>query len=225
MKILDSLHQVDGVNAGAFLLVGEDGLTLVDAGVPNAAPKILSTVQTLGYRPADLKRILLTHSDMDHVGGLPALVNASGAQTYAQTYEAMVIAGREPPRGVKGPMGLLFRLLSPFFKLQTVQVDHVVQGGDELPLHGGIFVVTSPGHTRGHVCYYWGAQKVLFVGDALVHGKQLKPSAPMFTWDIAQMQASIKQLAELDVDVLCFGHGKPVIGGAQAQLRQLAVTL
>ena len=209
MKILDTLHQVDGVNAGAFLLMGEDGLTLVDAGVPNSAPKILGYMQTLGYRPSDLKHILLTHSDMDHVGGLPALVQASSAQTYAHLYEAAVMAGREPPRGVKGPIGLLFRLSSPFFKLQPLQVDHVVQVGDELPLHGGIIVIASPGHTRGHVCYYWRAQKVLFVGDALVHGKQLKPSAPMFTWDMGQMQTSIKQLAEFDVEILCFGHGKP----------------
>jgi glyoxylase-like metal-dependent hydrolase (beta-lactamase superfamily II) len=225
MQILDSLHQIDGVTAGVFLLIGDDGLTLVDAGVPKAAPKILNYIQALGYRATDVKHILLTHADVDHVGSLAALVQASGAQTYAHLYEAAVMAGRELPRGIKGPLGFVFRLLSQFFKPQLAQVDHAVQTGDELPLHNGIVVIGSPGHTRGHVCYYWRKHRVLFVGDALLHGKQLKLSTPMFTWDMAQAQASAQQLAVFDVEILCFGHGKPIIGDARTKLREFAATL
>lgn len=225
MKILDNLHQVDGVNAGAFLLIGGDGLSLVDAGLKGSDQKILAYMQGLGYQPQDLKRIFLTHADADHIGGLRALVDATRATTYAQTDEADVIAGRQPIRGMRGPLGFLFRLASPFMQTAPVGIDQRVKDGDQIAAHGGIDVIASPGHTRGHVCYYWREPRVLFVGDAMTSRNKLAGSVPLFTWDMAQAKASIKRLTTLDISVLCFGHGAPITSGAREQLRQLADSL
>ncbi len=225
MKILDNLHRVDGLSVGVYVLIGDDGLTLVDAGLPRNEQKILSYLQSLGYHESDVKNILLTHSDVDHIGSLRALVAATHATTVAQNDEANVIAGRQSARGMKGPLGIVFKLMAPFFKPAPIEIDRRVNGGDVLPLHGGIEVVASPGHTRGHVCFWWRAPKVLFVGDAMTNRNGLAGSAPMFTYDAAQAATSIQRLAALDVDVLCFGHGAPVTSDAREQLQQLAETL
>ena len=51
----------------AYLWHGRDGLTLVDTSVPGSGPQIARVIEDLGYRPRDLRRILLTHFHEDHV--------------------------------------------------------------------------------------------------------------------------------------------------------------
>ncbi len=225
MKLLDNLHQVDGVNAGAYLLIGGDGLSLIDAGLKGSDKKIMAYLRSLGYQPSDLKRILLTHADTDHIGGLRALVDASDVQTYASAPEADVIEGRAAGRMMKGALGIVMKVAAPLMRVAPVTITQRVRDGETLPMHGGIDVIGSPGHAQGHVCFYWREPKVLFVGDALMHLKELRGSIPMLTWDDAQAKASIQRLAALDVDTICFGHGAPIVGNASAQLKRLADSL
>jgi glyoxylase-like metal-dependent hydrolase (beta-lactamase superfamily II) len=215
MKITDSIYQVDEVFGGTFLLVAADYLSLVDTGVPNNEGKIFALVESLGRKPSDLKHILLTHSDGDHIGSLPALVSASGAtgtQVYAQAIEAEVIEGKHKSRG--GQM-----VANP------VTVQHVVKEGDTLPLHGGIRVVETFGHTIGHVCYWLASENLLFTGDCLVNTEGLSSSRPQYTYNTEQAIATVKKLAQLAPASLCFGHGNPIIGNAATQLQQLAASL
>src|SRR5438045_3187844 len=141
MKITETIYQVDDVLGSPALVLGDDYLTLVDAGVPNSEDKILALVESLGRKPADVKHILITHADGDHIGALPAMVAATGATVYAQREEAEVIQGTRKSRG--GQM-----VATP------VEVQQIVRGGDVLPIHGGIQVVETFGHTSGHVSYY-----------------------------------------------------------------------
>ena len=48
------------------------------------------------------------------------------------------------------------------------------------------------------------------------------PSASV-SIDISQLKGSLKTLAGLDFETLCFGHGRPIIGGAGDRLSQLLV--
>lgn len=68
LKITDSVFQVAGIVANPFIIVDADGLSLIAAGMPRNEKPILAYVASLGKPPRDLKRILLTHSDLDHVG-------------------------------------------------------------------------------------------------------------------------------------------------------------
>lgn len=77
MKITDTVYQVDDVMGGPSLLVSDDYLSLVDTGVPNSEGKIFALIESLGRKRGDLKHILITHSDGDHIGSLPALVEAA----------------------------------------------------------------------------------------------------------------------------------------------------
>lgn len=208
MKITDTIYQVDDVFGGTFVLVGEQYLSLVDTGVPGSEGKVFALIESLGRKPGDLKHILLTHSDGDHIGCLPALVEATGAAVYAQRDEAEVIAGTRQSRGGS-------------FVQKPVKVSRVVAEGDVLALHGGIQVIESFGHTVGHVCYYLLSEKALIVGDCLVNLEGLSGSIPKYTYNAEQAVATVKKLAALGPDSLCFGHGPAIVGGAAAALALL----
>jgi len=100
MEISPHIHQVPGVMANVFLLVDTNGLALIDAGLPGSHKKILKYLASLGYGPADLKYILLTHADSDHVGGLAEIQAATRAHTYTSPVEANAIRAGSRPSGV-----------------------------------------------------------------------------------------------------------------------------
>lgn len=101
MKIIDNVFVVPGVVANPYILVDADGLTVIDTGIPKSEKKILDYLTSLGKSARDVKRIILTHSDFDHVGALSALQKATGARTYASQIEADAIAKGKPSRQIK----------------------------------------------------------------------------------------------------------------------------
>ncbi len=212
MKITNTVHQVDDVMGGPSVLVSDDYVSLLDTGVPNSEAKIFALIESLGRKPRDLKHILITHSDGDHIGSLPALHAATGAQVYAQREEAEVVEGKRKSRGGQ-------TVTTP------VAVNQIVKAGDVLPLHGGIRVVETFGHTLGHVSYWLLAENLLITGDCLVNTEGLANSRPQYTADMEQAKATVKKLAALAPDSLVFGHGPAIIGGAAAKLKVLAESL
>jgi len=218
MKIIDTLYIVPDVLANTYLLVDEDGLTLIDTGMPRSHKKILAYLAELGKSEQDLKRILLTHSDVDHVGGLAALVRVSGARTYASRVEAESIAvGTSSRQSYSSGFSIrrfLFALLSPFFKAEPFQVDEILEDGQTL---AGLRVITTPGHTPGHLSFYAPATGVLFCGDSMVsHEDRLYGSRPGVTWDPDRARESVQKQAELGASLVCPGHG-PVIRDASGK--------
>ena len=106
MKIIDYIYVVPGVFANCYLLVDPEGITMIDTGIPHSEKQILEYLTSLGKSPPDVKRILITHSDWDHVGSLAALHQATGACTYSSKIEA----ARSPPANplVRVPAGRIF---------------------------------------------------------------------------------------------------------------------
>ena len=67
--------------SNAYLVSVEDGLLLVDAGIPGNAKRTLAFIERLGRRPDELRTIVLTHWHIDHVGSVAELERLTGAQT------------------------------------------------------------------------------------------------------------------------------------------------
>ena len=215
MKIIDNVFVVPGVVANIYILVDDDGLTIIDAGLPRSEKKILAYVASLGKSASDVKRIILTHSDLDHVGALAALQKATGARTYASQIEADAIAAGKPSRQIN-PSGfslrrILFALIGPFFKAKPVQVDEILSSDQILPVLGGLRLVETPGHTPGHVSLFAPRAGVLFCGDSMVTVENgIRGSRPGVTWDEAKAKESARKQAELGASIVCSGHG-PVV--------------
>jgi glyoxylase-like metal-dependent hydrolase (beta-lactamase superfamily II) len=86
----------------------------------------------------------------------------------------------------------------------------LVNDGDDLPILGGIKILHTPGHTPGSICLYLQSKDLLIAGDLLAHRFGLKLPSRMFTVDIAQEVQSVKRIASLEFDIICFGHGSPI---------------
>jgi len=193
-------------------------LTLIDAGLPGSHKKILRYMAGLGDAPKGLRRILITHSDYDHVGGLAALKAATGARIFASAIEAEAIAKGIPSRSIK-PANLLaklvYGLMGRLFKAAPVQVDEFLVGGEALPILDGLNVLETPGHTPGHISLFAPSAGILFCGDSIISEKSgLRGSTGSNNWDQAKADESVRKQAALGANILCSGHGPVVMDAA-----------
>ena len=69
MEVIVNVHHIPDIIANPYLIIDNDGLTLIDTGLSGSEKKILNYINGLGRSPGDLKRIVITHSDLDHIGG------------------------------------------------------------------------------------------------------------------------------------------------------------
>ncbi len=216
MKITDNIFLVPNVVANPYVIVDVDGLTLIDAGLPGSQKKILSYVAGLGKAARDITRIILTHSDMDHVGGLTALHKATGARTYASPVEAQAIATGKSSRVITParPVSIMRRLILLVLKPRPFKVDELLADGQILPVAGGLHVIDTAGHCPGHISLFAPSSGVLFCGDSMVSDQNgLHSSRPGLTWDRAKAAEAVRRQAALGAQIVCPGHG-PVITDA-----------
>jgi len=190
--------------ANVHLVATEDGLLLVDTGMPGNAKRILAFTKNLAYQPRDLRFIVLTHCDIDHVGSVAKLKELTGAQVTIHELDAPVLSGEQKPQKGGLVMVVLYRL--PWFR--PVVPDLLLNDGDTI---GGFHVMHAPGHTAGSLALYRD-DGVVFSGDALLSNKhgRVRPPDPRLALDRAEALASAEQIKALPIKLLLTGHGAPV---------------
>ncbi len=127
-------------------------------------------------------------------------------------------------------MRFLFWLVTPLMPAPgPVPVDLAVQDGHRLELGGPLgdaMVVHVPGHSSGSIALLLPSERMLICGDTLDHRRgRLGPPPKPFTEDMDLALASIRLMADLEFDILCPGHGAPIIDGAGEQVRAMAQAL
>jgi glyoxylase-like metal-dependent hydrolase (beta-lactamase superfamily II) len=232
-QIVPGVYLIEGLrgnSANVYLLASGEELTLVDSGLPGAADQIAAQLQEKGYSLSHLQTIVLTHSHGDHTGSAAELARRSSAQIMAHRDEVPYIEQTEPL-----PFGSLLKRLSNWlgdrvlFRRAPCKVDRALQNGDVIEALGGVRVIHTPGHTPGSIALYQPERRILFCGDAffnknpLTGKKGLQLSIPLFTLDVAQMRESARRLAALSVDVLCCGHGEPILEGAEGRMQDVVL--
>jgi glyoxylase-like metal-dependent hydrolase (beta-lactamase superfamily II) len=201
----------------------ENGTTLVDAGLPDQTEAIGAALVEAGIGVRDLRRIIFTHQDLDHVGSGAALVRQSGARVLAHSADAPYIEGRlRPLKPTPEMLEQRPQMREVLERLEPVGVDEQVENGSRLDLAGGTQVIFTPGHTPGHISLYLEGSKVLVAGDALTADRgYLNVPNPLATLDMRIAMQSVKRLAYLDVDTIVCYHGGVVSEGANEQLRRV----
>lgn len=206
--IVPGLYGVIGGAANAYVIdAGPGGVTAIDAGLAHNASGILDLVRRIGRQPRDVANILVTHADIDHIGGLKVLHAATGAAIIAGVDSVPYIERPRNPPHVKPPLNV-FAGVWTRLRRGTAPVSQAVTDGDVLDIAGGIRVLATPGHTPEHMSYYWERERVLFAGDLLnTLGGTLRLTQPRITWDMAAAQASVRKVAALRPAVIVCGHG------------------
>jgi glyoxylase-like metal-dependent hydrolase (beta-lactamase superfamily II) len=195
---VDEWHRVNLGFVSAYILVRGGEAALIDTGTSGSASQVESTLGDLGLGWTDLSTIVLTHHHGDHVGSLPAIMQAATSAT--------AHAGAEDIPNITSPRPI-----------------SAVADGDTV---FGLEVVATPGHTAGHISLLDPVGATLIAGDAMVgeNGGVAGPPA-QFTADPETADASIVKLGGLDFEVIYFGHGEPVTIGGSAQVAELAAGL
>lgn len=233
MEVVPGLHLVDGMEDGvvnAYVWERPDrGLTLIDTGMPRDAARILDFLRRLGLDRLD--RIIVTHGDVDHIGGLVALQATTGARVICHAVEKDVVEGRQPR-----DMGssAVARLYGPVFDVvarrflgyrPVARVDELVL--DKTVLPEGFQVVHVPGHTAGQIALFEPERGILVAADALNNRRNRLGEPPAIATpqpDVAR--DSIRKLSRLpSVQVIVFGHGPPLAHDAAATLQAFAGSL
>lgn len=222
MEIVSGVHAVPGIRLSRVYLIEDAELTLIDAGMPWSAKPVFRYIERVGRRPSEISRILMTHSHPDHAGGAPRIRRVSGAQVGAHRHDTRRhrSGGHSLDR-----MGALNAVNAPLPFLRRTPVERLIGEGDIIPVAGGVRVIHTPGHTPGSVCFLLQEKSLLFSGDTIFSdGKFVSRSLPFPGYAAAQYRQSLERLAAMSFDVLCGGHGAPLIGGASDMLRALLKT-
>jgi glyoxylase-like metal-dependent hydrolase (beta-lactamase superfamily II) len=217
-EVVDGVFEISIGYVHAHLVVVDDGVVLVDTGLPGRSAEFGRALHEMRRKIGDVTTILLTHRHPDHTGGVAELQRRSGARVVAHKLDVGAVEGREDP-----PLTRMQRLTKPLVgDAEPVTVDEAVSADGPITV-AGFRAVHTPGHTAGHVSYLLDRDGgVLFAGDAAtsVRGRVRKSPRAM-TLDVTRAGESIARLAQLDFDTVVFGHGKAVRGRAVDGFRAL----
>jgi glyoxylase-like metal-dependent hydrolase (beta-lactamase superfamily II) len=204
-----------GVNA--YLVEDDAGLALVDTGMPWQADSVRRALEVAGFTMRDVDRVLLTHYDLDHVGGLRSLLDAAGdVEVCCGAGDAdLVVGAQTPPLSVpKGVVQRFGRLLTPNVETPV----RALEDGDDV---GGFEVVATPGHTPGHVAYLHDGLDAAFLGDVVREDDgRLEPSPWVLSSDASRIEESVRRVLDRApaFEAACVGHGEPIRSGGRAAL-------
>lgn len=235
-----SIHTMNGPDTihPALVFDAEHGLVLIDAGVPGLTTAFQQALDEVGVQLPDIKTILISHHDYDHIGSLPEIVAATSAQVWAAPKEVPYIqdgvrAQKPPPlERVEAALQSLPEAQRPYFRAMwthvqpPVKVARELQNDEVLPFAGGVRVIYTPGHTVGHTSFFLERSKVLIAADALMaRDGQLTGPWDRATPDMVSANASVRRLAALEPSMILCYHGGLISEDAAGQLRRLAEIL
>ncbi|MFD1678123.1 MBL fold metallo-hydrolase [Alicyclobacillus fodiniaquatilis] len=197
------------------LLWDDKDVILVDTGMPGMLPAIRAEMEQVGVPFARLSKVILTHQDFDHIGGLPEILATAERpiEVLAHELDKPYIEGEKPLIKHDPARG------TP----PSAKVDAVIGDGDVLPYVGGLTVIFTPGHTPGHISLYHAEHKTLITGDAIIanDGELVGPNES-FTPDLPLAWKSIARFATFDVETALCYHGGICDKAVNEQFAKLA---
>ena len=199
MKITENVIKLDCTKGSyAYAVLGDEGVTLIDTSMPGRGNAIVSELKTYGINLLDIKRILLTHHDIDHIGNAAYFQENCDCEILISRIDYDYVLGHKKRHGIKKFLGAMMKVDIPK-SLKQINSDKI----------GGFSVISTPGHTPGHTCFQYN--DVIFVGD-LISGKNGNPTMPpsIMNWNKEKLIDSLQKLSVKGVKYLCPAHGEHI---------------
>lgn len=220
MQLAPGLHRLGNDIVAAYLVRTSEGITVIDAGLPGHWRDLRRELASMGASLEDIRGVVLTHGDSDHLGFAERLRRDHGVPVYVHTADAARAQGGDKPKLAMGPMrvGATAGFFAYALRKGGMRTHHLsavteIADGDTLPLPGAPTVIGLPGHSPGSIAVHVPSVDALFVGDALttrhvLTGRTGMQPAP-FTDEPARALDSLERLRTVDAAWVLPGHGSP----------------
>ncbi|BBE21983.1 MBL fold metallo-hydrolase [Arthrobacter sp. MN05-02] len=235
--IAPGIHYVEHARTNVYLVEDDDGVLLVDTGLPRSRTVLLEALGRVGRAVGDIRAVVLTHGHFDHVGTAEHLRSRYGIPVYCHPDDAHIAAHPYSYEHERSPFlyPLRYPRAVPGLLRMTVAGAVAVKGiRDTLPLTpeaaaalpGAPLLVPTPGHTKGHCGLHFPDRDAVISGDALVTldpytghpGPQVVARAA--TADTATALRSLDALRTTSARTVLPGHGFPWRAGVESAVAQ-----
>jgi metallo-beta-lactamase class B len=145
-RMIGNIYWVGTWDLSTYLITTPQGHILINSGLTDTVPQIVQGIETLGFKPTDVKLLLATHAHFDHVAGLAELKRISHAQIAMSRADAELFQSG-------GTTDFLFGK-SPGALYEPAQVDRILADGEKIALGGTELTMhLHPGHTKGAMSF------------------------------------------------------------------------
>ncbi|MCD8795361.1 MBL fold metallo-hydrolase [Mammaliicoccus sciuri] len=212
-------YEGDNYEIHPTLIIQDEELTLVDTGYPGFMDKVEREIKRLNYNIENLKNIIITHYDDDHIGALKAFKDKyPNIQIISSFVEAKYIGGHAKSERLIQAENLLNEMsedekpygeafVDMLLELEHVDVDVEVTNG-ALILNNEVEVIATPGHTSGHISLYIQSVNSVITGDAAVkEGETLNVANPEYSMNLEDAENSLKKIKDLNAEKYYCFHG------------------
>ncbi|WP_242316684.1 MBL fold metallo-hydrolase [Bacillus cereus group sp. BfR-BA-01489] len=203
------------------LIIVHNELTLVDTGYPSFLPLIENAMLKHGYEMKNLKNIIITHYDDDHLGALYDFkLKYPQINIIASEIESNYISGDIKSERLAQAEKMLGRMpneekefgkwfIQQLKNIKHISVDEKVHDG-QMILNNECQIVATPGHTSGHISLYFPNLDCVITGDAAVQeNRELVIANPNFCLDIEKAKESLNKIKSLKAaQYYCYHGGK-----------------
>jgi hydroxyacylglutathione hydrolase len=200
-------------------------LSLVDAGLMGKGPYKVRAIRKLGIPMEDIKRIIMTHTHLDHIGSLKEIM---GQVPHAElwVHEAEAVPLEQGDDRVVYGMDMFRTMCMSQYNLEPgafkFDVTRRLKGGETLEIGGLSWeVLHIPGHSAGSIALYQPERKVLIPGDT-VYADSAIGRFDLHGADGPTLGRSLMRLAELEVNVLLPGHNRIMTKVRPGYIRETA---
>lgn len=212
-------YEGDNYEIHPTLIIQDEELTLIDTGYPGFMDKIEREIKRLNYNIENLKNIIITHYDDDHIGALKAFKDKyPNTQIISSFVEAKYIGGHANSERLIQAENLLNEMsedekqyaeafVDMLKELEHIDVDVEVTNG-ALILNNEVEVIATPGHTSGHISLYIQSVNSVITGDAAVkEGETLNVANPEYSMNLEDAENSLKKIKDLNAEKYYCFHG------------------
>ena len=202
-KIMGNVYYVGANNIASILVATPQGHILLDTGTQKMAAVVFPNIVKLGFKPGDIKLMLISHAHFDHMETMETIRRITGATVAALEAEVpALVSGHDLSS-------------NETWGQEPIQVGRVLKSGDDITLGGStIKVIWTPGHTLGAAAYFINTQEN-GRNYQIVYGGPPGPITGDSKYDTRPEDAfnSYKALRAMNPDILISGHPQNLLKG------------
>ncbi len=231
MQITSGIRRIGSDIVNSYLIVDGDDVTIIDAGLPGYWKLLVAELASIGKSLDNVRALVLTHGDTDHIGFAARLYREKGVAAYvhADDVERAQLKVKKPNSGwgpIKpGPLAGFLWYSARKGGLRIPPAEHLqtMADGDVLDVPGSPRIIHTPGHTPGSVTVHVPIVDAVFLGDTITTRNVLTgatgPKPAPFTLQPDEAITSLGRIEPVDATWVLPGHGPAWDGGLTEAVR------